>query len=69
MPENKIARFPEGPEGAKLFEAWIKKQPQEVQDDWAANTDKYKDKFKESSDLSVADRLAAVANGLRSYSK
>ena len=39
------ARFTEGPEGKKEFAAWIKSQPQSVQDEWAENTDKYKDKF------------------------
>lgn len=58
--EDKSARFTEGPEGKKEFDAWIKKQPKEVQDDWAANKDKYQDKFK-----SAAGRLFATAAAQR----
>ena len=54
--EDKAARFTEGPEGKKEFDAWIKKQPAEVQKDWEANKDKYQDKFK-----SAAGRLFATA--------
>lgn len=44
--EDKRARFPEGPEGTRLFEEWLADQPQSVQDDWEANKEKYGDKFK-----------------------
>lgn len=43
---GKTARFEEGPEGAKQFDAWMKKQPKEVQDDWAKYTEENGDKFK-----------------------
>lgn len=43
------ARFEEGPEGTKQFEAWMKKQPKETQEDWAKYTEENKDKFKEAS--------------------
>lgn len=44
--KGKKARFPEGPEGTRLFEEWLASQPQSVQDDWEANKEKYGDKFK-----------------------
>jgi hypothetical protein len=47
--EDKAARFTKGPEGKKEFDAWIKKQPAEVQEEWDANKDKYKDKFKSAA--------------------
>ena len=40
------ARFHEGPKGAKEFQAWKKKQPKEVQDDWDKYNEENKDKFK-----------------------
>lgn len=46
---GKTARFEEGPEGAKQFEAWMEKQPQSVQDDWKKYTEENGDKFKTAS--------------------
>lgn len=40
------ARFHEGPKGEKEFQAWMKKQPKETQEDWAKYTEENKDKFK-----------------------
>jgi hypothetical protein len=47
---DKTSRFTEGPEGKKEFDAWLKKQPQDVQDEWDANKDKYKNKFKAAAE-------------------
>ena len=43
----KYARFAEGDTAG--FEKWLKTQPQDVQDDWAANKEKYRDQFKTAS--------------------
>jgi len=43
------ARFHEGPEGTKEFEEWKAEQPEEFQEEWDANTEKYKDKFKQAN--------------------
>lgn len=43
----KYARFAEGDTAG--FEKWLKTQPQDVQDDWAANKEKYGDQFKTAS--------------------
>ena len=41
---SRFARFAEGDTAG--FEKWLKTQPKSVQDDWAANKEKYGDKFK-----------------------
>jgi hypothetical protein len=46
LQHSRAARFEEGPEGAKQFDAWMAKQPKEVQDDWKKYTDEHGDKFK-----------------------
>jgi len=46
LPILKNARFHEGPEGEKEFREWFESQPQDFQDEWEENTEKYKDKFK-----------------------
>jgi len=45
---SRRARFHEGPEGTKEFEKWKAEQPEEFQEEWDANTEKYKDKFKQA---------------------
>jgi len=42
------ARFREGPEGGKEFEAWKKSQPETFQKEWDDNIDEHKDQFAES---------------------
>ena len=44
--ETQTAKFHEGPKGEKEFQAWMKKQPKETQEDWAKYTEENKDKFK-----------------------
>lgn len=44
---RRYARFEEGDTAG--FEKWLKTQPKSVQDDWAANKEKYGDKFKTAS--------------------
>lgn len=44
LPRSRFARFSEGDTAG--FEKWLKTQPKSVQDDWAANKEKYGDKFK-----------------------
>jgi len=46
--KHKRSRFKEGPEGTKEFEKWKAEQPEEFQEEWDANTEKYKDKFKQA---------------------
>jgi len=47
---EKEARFTEGPEGEKEFKKWLADQPQSVQDEWKANTEKFQDKFKSAKE-------------------
>lgn len=54
------ARFHEGPEGKKEFDAWLKKQPKTVQDEWGANTQKYKDRFKTSGQVEDEEKAEAA---------
>lgn len=46
LPLLKEARFHEGPEGEREFQEWFEDQPEDFQQEWEENTDKYKDKFK-----------------------
>ena len=55
---EKEGRFPKGPEGEKEFAAWLKNQPQKVQDEWNSNKDKFRDKFKAAGE---AERLFTAA--------
>ena len=55
------ARFAEGDTAG--FEKWLKTQPKSVQDDWAANKEKYGNKFK-TAGYSVTQRLQMVKNGI-----
>jgi len=45
--QRREARFAEGDSAG--FEKWLKTQPKSVQDDWAANKEKYGDKFKKKA--------------------
>lgn len=49
MANRREARFAEGDSAG--FDKWLKTQPKSVQDDWAANKDKYGDKFKKQAKL------------------
>ncbi len=44
----KESRFHEGPKGQKEFKQWFEDQPEDFQDDWEENTEKYKDQFKKA---------------------
>lgn len=57
----RYARFEEGDTAG--FEKWLKTQPKSVQDDWAANKEKYGNKFK-TAGYSVTQRLQMVKNGI-----
>lgn len=46
---SRSARFSEGPEGAKEFDAWFDSQPKDFQKDWLAEKERNGDKFKEEA--------------------
>ncbi len=54
----KTSKFSEGDTAG--FEKWMKTQPKEVQDDWAANKEKYGDQFKNASLEFVPDGTGHV---------
>ena len=46
---RRMARFHEGPEGKKEFEAWMEDQPESFQDDWEEQNELHRDNFKEEA--------------------
>ena len=64
MKNSKYARFHEGPKGEKEFQAWMKKQPKEVQEDWDKYNEENKDKFKTAEEApEKEDEEAMFAKG------
>jgi hypothetical protein len=45
---DKESRFHEGPKGQKEWKDWFEDQPEDFQEEWNENTEKYRDKFKEA---------------------
>lgn len=61
---SRFARFEEGPEGAKQFDAWMAKQPQEVQDDWKKYTEENGDKFKTAAGIPALTKSVELIGDL-----
>lgn len=63
--QRREARFAEGDTAG--FEKWLKSQPQKVQDDWAANKEKYGDKFKKKASDKQAKLMSRQEKILKDY--
>jgi hypothetical protein len=65
---DKESRFHEGPKGKKEFKEWFEDQPEDFQDEWKENTEKYKDQFKKA-DLERQSRFHEGPKGRKEWSK
>ena len=65
---DKESRFHEGPQGKKEFKEWFEDQPEDFQDEWKENIEKYKDQFKKA-DLERQSRFHSGPKGKKEWSK
>ena len=65
---DKESRFHEGPKGKKEFKEWFEDQPEDFQDEWEENTEKYKDQFKKA-DLERQSRFHEGPKGKKEWKK
>lgn len=59
------SRFEEGDTAG--WKKWLKEQPQKVQDDWAANTEKYGDLFKQAGSKLASGTVSMLKQEAEKY--